>query len=267
MRNLTPCAWPGTTDTATPYPRSSQHYLKKLVKVWERGGPMPRSFPRSGHVWRFPNYLHHVTLLHQCGCLFVGKTSPSMLPTVLRIAWDPVANVRSMWPSLCRRWAHPGQQYPAEVKSSPSRELTQDQDVDVKSILPRALTVLSSPDAGRGQTSLAFRCTTNPTSPSGRVTGATGCTPCASMLQALPPASVTPSLEDVSVHPNGLGARGIGQDSDLGRRKYFAAEDEHPGSGFSCCCNGNPSPIYFPSPHCFLCVAILFYSQLPPFRE
>uniref|UniRef100_A0A2K6ELF9 Phosphatase PP2A regulatory subunit A/Splicing factor 3B subunit 1-like HEAT repeat domain-containing protein n=1 Tax=Propithecus coquereli TaxID=379532 RepID=A0A2K6ELF9_PROCO len=122
--------------------------LKKLVekfgKEWAHATILRKVLAMSGD----PNYLHCVTTLFCINMLseVCGQdiTTKHMLPTVLRMAGDPVANVsfnvakslQKIGPIL------DNSNLQSEVKPV-LEKLTQDQDVDVKYFAQEALTFLS----------------------------------------------------------------------------------------------------------------------------
>ncbi|XP_053462044.1 serine/threonine-protein phosphatase 2A 65 kDa regulatory subunit A alpha isoform-like [Nycticebus coucang] len=113
------------------------------LKEWAYATIIPKVLAMSGD----PNYLPRMTMLFCINVLFrvcgQGITAKCMLPTVLRMAGDPVANVhfnvakslQKIGPILVNSTLQ------SEVKPI-LEKLTQDQDVDVKYLAQEALTVL-----------------------------------------------------------------------------------------------------------------------------
>ncbi|KAK2093298.1 hypothetical protein P7K49_029827 [Saguinus oedipus] len=122
--------------------------LKKLVekfgKEWAHATIIPKVLAMSGD----PNYLYHMTMLFCINVLseVCGQdiTTKHMLPMVLHMAGDRVANVRFNVAKSLQKTGPILDNSTLQSEVKPILEkLTQDQDVDIKYFAQEALTVLS----------------------------------------------------------------------------------------------------------------------------
>ncbi|XP_050166967.1 serine/threonine-protein phosphatase 2A 65 kDa regulatory subunit A alpha isoform [Myiozetetes cayanensis] len=122
--------------------------LRKLVErfghTWAQGTIVPKVLAMAAD----PNYLHRMTTLFCINVLseVCGQevTTQQMLPTVLRMAADAVANVRFNVAKSLQRIGPILDSGTLQTEVKPVLEkLTQDQDVDVKYFAQEALTVLA----------------------------------------------------------------------------------------------------------------------------
>ncbi|XP_057245028.1 serine/threonine-protein phosphatase 2A 65 kDa regulatory subunit A alpha isoform-like isoform X1 [Malurus melanocephalus] len=119
--------------------------LRKLVErfghTWAQGTIVPKVLAMAAD----PNYLHRMTTLFCINVLseVCGQevTTTQMLPTVLRMAADAVANVRFNVAKSLQRIGPILDSGTLQTEVKPVLEkLTQDQDVDVKYFAQEALT-------------------------------------------------------------------------------------------------------------------------------
>ncbi|XP_043539260.1 serine/threonine-protein phosphatase 2A 65 kDa regulatory subunit A alpha isoform-like [Chiloscyllium plagiosum] len=121
--------------------------LKKLTqkfgKVWAQNTILPKVLAMSSN----PNYLHRMTTLFCVNALYevCGKdiTTKIMLPTVLRMGSDAVANVRFNVAKTLQKIGSTLDYSPLHNEVKPVlNKLSKDQDIDVKYFAQEALIVL-----------------------------------------------------------------------------------------------------------------------------
>ncbi|XP_061263792.1 serine/threonine-protein phosphatase 2A 65 kDa regulatory subunit A alpha isoform-like [Bos javanicus] len=122
--------------------------LKKLVEQFGKEWALAAVIPRVLTLSEEPNYLHRMTTLFCINVLseVCGQdiTTKHMLPTVLYMAGDPVANVRFNVAKSLQKIGSILENSTLQTEVKPILEkLTQDRDVDVKYFAQEALTVLS----------------------------------------------------------------------------------------------------------------------------
>ncbi|XP_070221877.1 serine/threonine-protein phosphatase 2A 65 kDa regulatory subunit A alpha isoform [Bos mutus] len=122
--------------------------LKKLVEQFGKEWALAAVIPRVLTLSEAPNYLHRMTTLFCINVLseVCGQdiTTKHMLPTVLYMAGDPVANVRFNVAKSLQKIGSILENSTLQTEVKPILEkLTQDRDVDVKYFAQEALTVLS----------------------------------------------------------------------------------------------------------------------------
>uniref|UniRef100_H3AV76 Protein phosphatase 2 scaffold subunit Aalpha n=1 Tax=Latimeria chalumnae TaxID=7897 RepID=H3AV76_LATCH len=129
--------------------------LKKLVekfgKEWAQATIIPKVLAMSND----PNYLHRMTTLFCINVLseVCGQeiTTKHMLPTVIRMSGDAVANVRFNVAKSLQKIGPILDNGTLQNEAKPVLEkLTQDQDVDVKYFAQEALTDLRGCNRGKG---------------------------------------------------------------------------------------------------------------------
>uniref|UniRef100_UPI00398F2A84 serine/threonine-protein phosphatase 2A 65 kDa regulatory subunit A alpha isoform-like n=1 Tax=Pristiophorus japonicus TaxID=55135 RepID=UPI00398F2A84 len=116
---------------------------QKFGKAWAQNNIIPKVLAMSNN----PNYLHRMTTLFCVNALYevCGKdiTTKSMLPTVLHMAADPVANVRFNVAKTLQKIGPTLDHNPLHNEVKPVLDkLSHDQDVDVKYFAQEALIVL-----------------------------------------------------------------------------------------------------------------------------
>uniref|UniRef100_A0A8C3PAC3 Protein phosphatase 2 scaffold subunit Aalpha n=1 Tax=Chrysemys picta bellii TaxID=8478 RepID=A0A8C3PAC3_CHRPI len=122
--------------------------LKKLVEKFGKDWAHATIIPKVLAMSNDPNYLHRMTTLFCINVLseVCGQeiTTKHMLPTVLRMAGDAVANVRFNVAKSLQKIGPILDNSTLQNEVKPVLEkLTQDQDVDVKYFAQEALTVLA----------------------------------------------------------------------------------------------------------------------------
>ncbi|KAG8570116.1 hypothetical protein GDO81_014716, partial [Engystomops pustulosus] len=122
--------------------------LKKLVEKFGKDWAQATIIPKVLAMSNDPNYLHRMTTLFCINVLseVCGQeiTTKHMLPTVVRMAGDAVANVRFNVAKSLQKIGPTLDNSTLQNDVKPVLEkLTQDQDVDVKYFAQEALTVLA----------------------------------------------------------------------------------------------------------------------------
>uniref|UniRef100_A0A2D4P2D3 TOG domain-containing protein n=1 Tax=Micrurus surinamensis TaxID=129470 RepID=A0A2D4P2D3_MICSU len=122
--------------------------LKKLVEKFGKDWAHATIIPKVLAMSNDPNYLHRMTTLFCINVLseVCGQeiTTKHMLPTVLRMAGDAVANVRFNVAKSLQKIGPILDNGTLQNEVKPVLEkLTQDPDVDVKYFAQEALTVLA----------------------------------------------------------------------------------------------------------------------------